>query len=121
MPSAKHPLKTALALFEALNNADIEAALSAYAESAVLNHPFGRFSGKQAIRDFYTGTVLAAKTVVTVGATLEQGQACGVQLTAVSPLAPDNQQRAFDYIEVDEDGLIKELTVYYLTDMTKSQ
>ncbi len=119
MPSPDHPLTTALALFEALNNSDIETAMSSYADGAVFNHPFGRFEGKDAIRDFYTATVLAAKTAVTVGATLEQGQACGVQLTAVSPQAPEHPQRAFDYIEVDDDGLICELSVYYLSNLAK--
>lgn len=119
MPSPGQPLKTALKLFDALNNSDIETAMSVYADDAVLTHPFGRFEGKDAIKDFYAGTVLAAKTVLTVGATLEQGQACGVQLTAVSPQAPEHPQRAFDYIEVNADGLVAELSVYYLTNLAQ--
>lgn len=96
-----------------INNKNLEGLLSLFAEDAELVHPFGVFSGKQKLSEFYGGLVMLADTQLTVAREAAENNICCVEVIGVSPQAPDQPQYAMDVFEVDTSGLVKNLSIYY--------
>lgn len=114
MIDSKTAKENALSLFDAINRKDLAGVLDHYADNGSVRHPFGVFEGKQKLEEFYGGLVLAADTKLEIGRVAAEGKLCAVELTGVSPQAPDNPQYAFDMVEFNDEGKIVNLSVYYL-------
>ena len=99
----------------AINAADLEALLALFAPTAVLRNPFGEFSGIDEIRGFYTGTVLAGQTSLTVRSVERlDPRTVKAVLVASSPLGePGNELLAVDEFQLDADGRIVALDITY--------
>lgn len=118
MPASPLPLHekaraAALSYVECINTKNLPRLLALFAEDGALNHPFGYFQGKAKLEEFYGGLVMKADTQLTVGRIAAEGKVCTVEVTGRSPQAPDKAQYAIDLFEVNEQGLVKELAIYY--------
>ena len=114
MPDLKeHARAAALSYVECINSKNLPKLLALFAEDGALNHPFGYFQGKQKLEEFYGGLVMKADTQLSVGRLAAEGRVCSVEVKGVSPQAPDKAQYAVDVFEVNEQGLVKELAIYY--------
>lgn len=102
------------AYVECINSKALERLLGLFAENAILQHPFGEFAGKQKLQEFYGGIVMQADTQLTLTKSVTEGNACVIQVTGVSPQAKDKPQFALDLFEVNAEGLIQTLAIYYL-------
>ena len=98
---------------DAINNKNLEKLMDIFANDAELVHPFGVFSGKQKLVDFYGGLVMLADTQLTVARESAENNICCVEVIGVSPQAPDKPQYAVDLFEVNAEGLVKNLSIYY--------
>lgn len=96
-----------------INSKNLEGLLAIFADDAELIHPFGVFSGKQKLVEFYGGLIMHADTQLTVGRESAENNVCCVEVVGVSPQAPDRPQYAIDLFEVNEMGLVKNLSIYY--------
>ena len=85
----------------------------AVAEDALLIHPFGNFEGSEALAQFYGGIVMHADTALTVTSATTEANTCIIEVTGISPQAPDKPQYALDLFEVNESGKIVRLAIYY--------
>ena len=103
----------ALSYVECINSKNLPKLLALFAEDGALNHPFGYFQGKAKLEEFYGGLVMKADTQLTVGRIAAEGNVCSVEVKGVSPQAPDKAQYAIDLFEVNEQGLVTELAIYY--------
>jgi ketosteroid isomerase-like protein len=99
---------------DAVNAADIESLLSLFADDATLRNPSGIYEGKEAIRGFYEGVVLAGQAIVTIDTQFNLDGVDIVQLSATSHLAEKDAPvlHAAD-VFVISDGRIDELDIYY--------
>ena len=98
----------------AVNDADIELMMSLFAEGATVRNPFGHFENHEAIRNFYENFVFRSQARLTLTHLLA-GEGCAMaEMYAESPLRPDHRQWASDVFEVDADGRIEKLSIYYL-------
>ena len=103
----------ALAYVECINTKDLDRLLALFADNGRLNHPFGLFDGKDKLAEFYGGLVMLADTVLSTGRIAAEGSVCSIEVIGRSPQAPDKAQYAVDLFEVNEQGLITELAIYY--------
>ena len=97
----------------AINTKNLEQLMTIFADDAELVHPFGVFSGKEKLVEFYGGLVMLADTKLTVSRESSENNICCVEVIGVSPQAPDKPQYAIDLFEVNEQGLVKNLSIYY--------
>lgn len=97
----------------AINALDVEQLIELFAADATLVHPFGVFSGHAKLGEFYGGLVIPAKTRLSVTRTVADQNTCVIEVTGISPQAPDKPQYAIDVFEVDAHGKITTLTIYY--------
>ncbi len=104
--------KAALGYVDAINGKDLPALLALFAEGARLVHPFGEFTGDE-VSEFYGNTVMEADTKLTVRHAVAEERSAVIEVSARSPLAPDQDQLAVDVFDVDADGKITELRIYY--------
>lgn len=98
---------------DAINNKNLESLMSIFSDDAELVHPFGVFSGKQKLVEFYGGLVMLADTKLTVARESAENTICCIEVIGISPQAPDKPQYAVDLFEVNEIGLVKNLSIYY--------
>jgi hypothetical protein len=96
-----------------INSKNLDGLLAIFAEDAELVHPFGVFAGKAKLVEFYGGLIMHADTQLTVGRESAENNICVVEVVGVSPQAPDKAQYAIDLFEVNEQGLVKNLSIYY--------
>ena len=104
--------------FDAINGGDLEEVLNHFSDDGVVYHPFGEFSGKSRLHEFYGGIVLPAKVKLEIGRVVADESASAAELIGTSPLSPDKPQYALDLIEFSEDKKIQRLSVYYLNALT---
>ena len=97
----------------AINSKNLEGLMAIFADDAELVHPFGIFSGKQKLVEFYGGLVILADTKLTIARESAENNICCVEVIGVSPQAPDKPQFAVDLFEVNDEGLVKNLSIYY--------
>ncbi len=105
--------RASLAYVEALNAKDLPSLLRLFAPDARLTHPFGTFTGRQELGEFYGNLVMAADTKLTVHRSVVEGRTAVIEVSAVSPMAPDMAQYAIDLFEVNENGEVVDLCIYY--------
>lgn len=103
----------ARAYCDCINRKDLEGLLAIFSEDGELVHPFGVFSGKPKLAEFYGGLVMLADTQLTVTREAAEGTLCTIEVVGISPQAPDKPQYAVDLFEVDAQGLVKNLSIYY--------
>jgi hypothetical protein len=108
--AARH---AALTYVDCINTKDLPRLLALFADDGQLNHPFGLFQGKAKLEEFYGGLVMLADTQLSTGRIAAEGNVCSIEVMGVSPQAPDKAQYAIDLFEVNEQGLVKELAIYY--------
>jgi ketosteroid isomerase-like protein len=104
----------ARAYVAAINEKDLAALLALFREDGELVHPFGTFTGRAKLEEFYGGIVMHADTALTAGKLVGEDNVAVIEVTGVSPQAPDNPQYALDMFEVDAEGKIIRLSIYYL-------
>lgn len=63
--------------------------------------------------EFYGGLVIKADTQMQVTRVLAEGKLCTVELEARSPQEPDKAQYAIDLFQVNAQGLIEDVSIYY--------
>jgi hypothetical protein len=97
----------------AINALDLAQLINLFAADATLVHPYGVFSGHDKLSEFYGGLVIPAKTQLGISRTVGDGNACVIEVTGISPQAPDKPQYAIDVFEVNDAGKITTLTIYY--------
>ena len=103
----------ALAYVECINTKDLERLLSLFADDGRLVHPFGLFEGKAKLAEFYGGLVMLADTQLSVARVAAENNICCAEVIGISPQAPDKPQYAIDLFELNGEGLICELAIYY--------
>lgn len=96
-----------------INTKNLDGLLVIFADDAELIHPFGVFSGKQKLVEFYGGLVMLADTKLTVARESAENNICCVEVIGISPQAPDKPQYAVDLFEVNAEGMVKNLSIYY--------
>lgn len=96
-----------------INSKNLDGLLAIFADDAELLHPFGVFSGKEKLQEFYGGLVMLADTQLTVARESAENSICCIEVIGISPQAPDKPQYAIDLFEVNEAGLVKNLSIYY--------
>jgi len=105
--------RAAHAYVEAINANDLEALIALFAPDAEMIHPFGVYVGHDDLREFYGDMVLPAETRITVLRQVAEGPVAVIEIEARSPHAPEQPQHAVDLFEVDGQGRIAALRVYY--------
>lgn len=103
----------ALAYVDCINTKDLPRLLALFAEDGQLNHPYGVFKGKDKLAEFYGGLVMKADTQLSLGRIAAEGRVCSVEVIGRSPQAPEKAQYAIDLFEVNDQGLVTELAIYY--------
>ncbi|HVX22404.1 MAG TPA: nuclear transport factor 2 family protein [Acidimicrobiales bacterium] len=113
-PVAAGALSVAQSYVRTFNAGDLAGMERLFAERAVLRHPRGRFSGRDAIMAFYRDAVFERQANLTVAAAVIEGGVCIMELVgrllkepAVDPL------RIRDVFRVGPDGRITELAVSF--------
>jgi hypothetical protein len=96
-----------------INTKNLDGLLAIFSDDAELVHPFGVFSGKQKLVEFYGGLIMHADTKLSVGRESAENSVCCVEVVGISPQAPDRPQYAIDLFEVNAEGLVKNLSIYY--------
>lgn len=96
-----------------INSKNLDGLMAIFADDAELVHPFGVFAGKEKLKEFYGGLVMLADTQLTVARESAENTICAIEVIGVSPQAPDKPQYAIDLFEVDAQGLVKNLSIYY--------
>ena len=99
---------------EAVNAADIQAMMALFAPDAVLKHPTGTYDSSEKIRGFYENIVFRGQAQVTRTKLLDEDGFSMMEMYAVSPFRPDYKQYAVDVFEVDAQGLVTQLSIYYV-------
>jgi hypothetical protein len=112
-PARDAAIKAAHGYAAAINALDLPQLIALFATDATLVHPFGVFSGHDKLSEFYGGLVIPAKTHLDITRTVADGNFCVIEVTGISPQAPDKPQYAIDVFEVDAQGRITNLTIYY--------
>jgi hypothetical protein len=103
---------------ECINTKNLQRLLALFADNGRLVHPYGLFEGKEKLAEFYGGLVMLADTQLSVGRMTAEGSIATLEVVGVSPQAPDKAQYAIDLFQIDDEGLISELAIYYRnTDM----
>jgi hypothetical protein len=97
----------------AINHKNLENLMAIFADDAELVHPFGVFAGKQKLVEFYGGLVMLADTQLSVARESAENTICCIEVIGISPQAPDKPQYAIDLFEVNAEGLVKNLSIYY--------
>lgn len=97
----------------AINNKNLENLMAIFSEDAELVHPFGVFVGKQKLVEFYGGLVMLADTKLAVTRESAENNICCVEVIGISPQAPGKPQYAIDLFEVNAEGLVENLSIYY--------
>lgn len=103
----------ALAYVECINTKDLQRLLDLFADDGQLIHPFGVFKGKEKLAEFYGGLVMKADTQLSISRLAADGRVCAIEVAGRSPQAPDKAQYAVDLFEVNEQGQVSELAIYY--------
>jgi hypothetical protein len=98
---------------DCINRKDLEGLLAIFADDGELVHPFGMFSGKEKLAEFYGGLVMLADTQLQVLRESAENTVCCVEVVGISPQAPDKPQYAVDIFEINASGLVKNLSIYY--------
>lgn len=99
----------------AVNDADADALMALFADDAVLHHPTGVYEGPTGIRQFYESLVFAGRAELVPARLLDGDGVAMLELTASSPLdGHANVVRTLDVFDVNDQGRITRLTVYYL-------
>jgi predicted SnoaL-like aldol condensation-catalyzing enzyme len=102
-----------LAYVDAINAGDLDALLRLFAGDARLTHPFGVYEGHEELSEFYGDMVIPAETRLTVHRVAAEGRLAVLEISALSPHAPETPQYAVDLFEIDDEGKVRELAVYY--------
>lgn len=113
MNLAEKARRAAHTYVDCINSKDLDGLLAIFAEDAELIHPFGVFAGKAALAEFYGGLVMLADTRLSVAREAAENAVCCVEVIGLSPQAPDKPQYAIDLFEVNEQGQVKNLSIYY--------
>jgi predicted SnoaL-like aldol condensation-catalyzing enzyme len=96
---------------EAMNAGDIETMMSLFAPDAVLRHPTGVYSDREAIRSFFVEGVFAHAARLHSVEVLEQGDMAWLEVEAESNVTP-GRQRVVDVFRCDDQGRITDVGVY---------
>lgn len=113
MSLAELARKAAHTYVDCINRKDLDGLMAIFADDAELVHPFGVFAGRQKLMEFYGGLVMLADTRLTVARESAENGICCVEVIGVSPQAPGQPQYALDLFEVNAQGLVKNLSIYY--------
>lgn len=113
MTATEQARTAALAYVECINTKNLERLLALFAEDGVLNHPYGVFAGREKLAEFYGGLIMLMDTQLTTGRIAAEGNVCSIEVVGRSPQAPEKAQYALDLFEINEQGLIKDLAIYY--------
>ena len=97
----------------AINTKDIDLMLGTFAQDGELIHPFGNFKGQDALRGFYADLVFKADTILSKGLMAVEGNVAIVEVAGVSPQKPNEPQYACDVFNVNGEGRIETLAIYY--------
>ena len=105
------PARAALeAYIQHVNDADLDALMALFADSAVVLHPLGRFEGSRAIREFYSASILAHRPRLSGAGWVAEGDRCAVELEAVTG---DRTSHAIDHCTVGDAGAIVRMAIGY--------
>ncbi len=113
MNLSDHARRAAHAYVDGINRKDLDALLALFADDAELLHPYGLFQGRDKLAEFYGGLVMHADTRLTAQREAAEGAICALEVVGVSPQAPDKPQYAMDVFEVNAQGKIQSLAIYY--------
>lgn len=105
--------RAAHAYVQAINGKQLDRLLALFADDGELVHPFGVFAGQASLSEFYGGLVMPADTQLTVLREAAEGRVCCIEVMGVSPQAPDRPQYAIDLFEVNAQGQVQSLSIYY--------
>ncbi|HEY9034181.1 MAG TPA: nuclear transport factor 2 family protein [Pseudomonadales bacterium] len=105
--------QAALRYIDCINHKQLEPLLQLFAADGQLNHPFGLFQGRDKLAEFYGGLVMQADTTLVLHRIAAENDICVVEVSATSPQAPDKIQYALDLFQVDAQGKITDLSIYY--------
>lgn len=105
--------RAAHAYIQAINGKQLDSLLALFADDGELVHPFGVFTGKASLAEFYGGLVMPADTQLTVLREATEGRVCCIEVVGVSPQAVDKPQYAIDLFEVNAQGRVQNLSIYY--------
>ena len=96
------------------NAGDLAGMEKLFAEEAVLRHPEGQFTGRDAILAFYRDAVFQRQTNLVVVAAVIQGEVCIMELEGRLLTDPTGDpQRIRDVFRVGPDGRVIELAVSF--------
>jgi len=113
-----------LEYFRRLNEGDVERVLELFAADAVIEDPVGSVprEGAEALREYYEITIEQARCRVTVGTPVgaQDGTSVAIPVTGTLVALQDPEQRevsidCVDIFEVDDEGRIHDLRVYWGT------
>ena len=113
-----------LEYFRRLNEGDVDQVLELFATDAVIEDPVGSVprEGAEALREYYEITLEQARCEVTVGTPVgaQDGTSVAIPVTGRLVALQDPEQRrvsieCVDIFGVDDEGLIKDLRVYWGT------
>lgn len=113
MSLTEHARRAAHGYVDCINRKDLDGLMALFADNGELVHPFGVFSGKAKLAEFYGGLVMLADTRLSMAREAAEGAICAVEVIGTSPQAPDKPQYALDLFEVDSAGKICRLSIYY--------
>jgi predicted SnoaL-like aldol condensation-catalyzing enzyme len=109
MPGA---LSVAQSYVRTFNKGDLEAMESLFAELAVIHHPQGTISGREAIMAFYRDAIFERQADLSVVAAVIEGEVCVMELEGrLLKESAEQVHRLRDVFRVGPDGKIVELTV----------
>ena len=98
----------------AINAEDGTALMALFAEGAVLHHPLGTFTGREEMLGFYTDVVFAGKAQTEIVTSCVEEHREWIEIEATSPLGdPGNRVHAADVFDLDGEGLVQRLAIYY--------
>jgi steroid Delta-isomerase len=98
---------------DAVNKADAAALLALFADDATLTHPVGTDQGHTEIADFHTDVIFAGQVTMTLARNIEHGNIEVAQFEGASPLNEDTTVHTVDIFELNDNGLIQTLDIYY--------
>lgn len=104
--------KAAESYVKIVNARDLEAMMDLFADNGKLIHPIGEFE-RDALGSFYGDIVFKADTELTCTTVFAEGNLACAEVVGVSPQAPDQPQLACDVFQVNDEGKVTELRIYY--------
>lgn len=108
MTSPAH--QTADRYVELVNAGDLDGLVGLFQPDATVLHPQGSFTGHDAIRGFYSESVLAFSPCITATSWVDEGSTCVFEMDAS---VGDNVSKAIDHLTVSEGGRMTRLAIYY--------